>query len=77
MQNMDSIKNEICNLLMDIKKDAGEERIGTTEFEIIKLFNQGRKKIDTRLIWFALKKLRQEGKIARSNGYVWIKEWGK
>ena len=58
-------KDEILSLLFDIRKDAGEPRIGCREVEII---------VGRNYAWKFLKTLRIEGKIKRARGFCWLTE---
>lgn len=67
MRSFDDILDDIYGTLEQIARDAKEPRIGTREIELARGSAMERK-----LAFAALKKLRAEGKIQRSNGYCWI-----
>lgn len=62
---LSEVMADILETLCQIRRDAGEPRMGTREVELARR---------DRLIFVALTVLRSEGKIARGDGYCWVTE---
>jgi hypothetical protein len=65
----------VLGLLYDCRRMAGEPRMGTAEWEVVRLCKQqGQRVVAGRVIFKEITRLRRAGKIKRGGGFCWLTE---
>lgn len=65
-----SAEEEILETLGQIRKDAGQPRIGTREVELAGYWD------NAQVFWQAVKNLSEQGLVERRSGWFWITDKG-